>query len=282
MGVDDAGEILLWQSFWEDAFLANSRQRCVRAKSLQSCLTFCSPVDCSLPVSPVHGILQARLLEGVAMPSSRGSSQPRDRTCISYVSCIGRWVLNHKHHLGSPMIKMGLFNILWVLLRDGQSGVATSGDRGEAQVLQAGGRASNQAHGKALRWSGREDRSGWGLRPRLLWDFWGKEKAGPGKQVQFSSVRLLSCIRLFATPWTAACQASLSIINSQSLPKPMSLESVMPSNHLILCRPLLLLPSIFPRPGSFQMSSSSHQVAKVLEFQLQHQSFQWLFRTDLL
>ena len=56
------------------------------------------------------------------------------------------------------------------------------------------------------------------------------------------------------TPWTAACQASLSITNSQSPPKPMSIESVMPSNHLILCRPLLLLPSIFPASGSFQMS----------------------------
>ena len=60
------------------------------------------------------------------------------------------------------------------------------------------------------------------------------------------SVQLLSHIRLFATPWTTARQASLSITNSWSLPKPMSTESVMPSNHLILCRPLLLLPSIFP------------------------------------
>ena len=60
-----------------------------------------------------------------------------------------------------------------------------------------------------------------------------------------SSVQLLSCVWLFATPWTAARQASLSITNSGSPPKPMSVESVMPSNHLILCRPLLLLPSIF-------------------------------------
>ena len=60
------------------------------------------------------------------------------------------------------------------------------------------------------------------------------------------SVQSLSCVRLFATPWTAACQASLFITNSQSLLKLVSIESVMPSNHLILCRPLLLLPSIFP------------------------------------
>ena len=62
---------------------------------------------------------------------------------------------------------------------------------------------------------------------------------------QFSSVQLLSRVRLFATPWTAARQASLSITNSWSLLKLMSVESVMPSNHLILCRPLLLPPSIF-------------------------------------
>ena len=61
-----------------------------------------------------------------------------------------------------------------------------------------------------------------------------------------SSVQLLSCIWLFVTLWTAACQASLSITNSQSLLKLMSIELVMPSNYLILCHPLLLLPSVFP------------------------------------
>ena len=60
------------------------------------------------------------------------------------------------------------------------------------------------------------------------------------------------------TPWTAACQASLSITNSRSLLKPMSIESVMPSNHLILCRPLLLLPSIFPSVRVFSNESALH------------------------
>ena len=60
------------------------------------------------------------------------------------------------------------------------------------------------------------------------------------------SVQLLSCVLLFATSWTAACQASLSIADSWSLPKLMSIESVMPSSHLIICHPLLLLPSNFP------------------------------------
>ena len=75
---------------------------------------------------------------------------------------------------------------------------------------------------------------------------------------QFSSVQLLSCVWLFATPWTAACQASLSITNSRSPPKPMCIESVMPSNHLILCRPLLFLPSIFPSIRVFSNKSALH------------------------
>ena len=88
--------------------------------------------------------------------------------------------------------------------------------------------------------------------------------------VQFSSVQSLSRVRLFATPWTTARQASLSITNCQSSLKLMSIESVMPPNHLILCHPLLLPPSIFPSirvfsNQSFQVSSL-HQVAKVLDF----------------
>ena len=74
----------------------------------------------------------------------------------------------------------------------------------------------------------------------------------------FSSVQSLSRVRLFATPWTAACQASLSITNSRSLLKLVSIESVMPSNHLILCRPLLLPPSIFPSIRVFSNKSVLH------------------------
>ena len=76
--------------------------------------------------------------------------------------------------------------------------------------------------------------------------------------VQFSSVQLLSHVRLFATSWSIARQASLSITNSQSLPKPMCIESVMPPNHLILCYPLLLLPSIFPSIRVFSNESALH------------------------
>ena len=82
-------------------------------------------------------------------------------------------------------------------------------------------------------------------------------------------VQSLSHVQLFVTPWAADCQPRLSFIISQSLFRFMSIESMMSSNHLILCR-------------HFQWVGSSHQVAKVLERQLQHQSFQWIFRVDLL
>ena len=75
---------------------------------------------------------------------------------------------------------------------------------------------------------------------------------------QLSSTQSLSCVPLFATPWTAACQASLSITNSQSLLKLMSIESVMASSHLILCRPLLLLPPIPPSIRVFSNELAFH------------------------
>ena len=87
------------------------------------------------------------------------------------------------------------------------------------------------------------------------------------------SLLLFSCVWLFVTPGTTACQASLSFSISWSLLKLMSFESVIPSNHPILCRPLLLLPSIFPSITCLQWVSSWHYVAKVLELQLQPQSF---------
>ena len=134
-------------------------------------------MDCSLPGSSVHWIHQARILEWVAIPFSRGSSWPRDQT---WVSCIA-----------------GRFFTIW-------------------------------ATREAL------DR--------------------------FSSVQSLSRVRHFVTPWTAACQASLSITNSQSLLKLMFIESLMPSIHLILCRPLLRLPSIFPSTKVFSNELVLHRI----------------------
>ena len=78
------------------------------------------------------------------------------------------------------------------------------------------------------------------------------------KVALFSSIQSLNCVRLFAIPWTAVCRASLSITNSQSLLKLMSIESVMPSSHFILCRSLLLPPSIFPSIRVFSNESVLH------------------------
>ena len=101
----------------------------------------------------------------------------------------------------------------------------------------------------------------------------------PSREVQCSSVQLLSHV-LFAAPWTAACQASLSIINSRSLHKLMSITSGMPSKHLILYCPLLL-PSIFPSIRVFSNELDLRiRWPKYWSFQLQHQSFQWTPRTD--
>jgi len=133
-------------------------------------LSLCHPMDCSPPGSSVHGILQAGILEWVAIPFSKGSSWPGIES-------------------GSPMLQL---------------------DSLPSEPPESG-------------------------------------------SVQFSSVQSLSRVRLFATPWIAACQASLSITNSWSSPRLMSIESVMPSSHLILCHPLLLLP---PTPPSIRVFSN--------------------------
>ena len=111
-------------------------------------------------------------------------------------------------------------------------------------------------------------------------------KFGPSSRcgILFSSVQSLSRVRLFATPRIAARQASPSITNSRSLPKPMSIESVMPSNqpsHSLLSPSPPAL-NLSQHQGLFKWVSPSHQVAKILEFQLQHQSFQRTPKTDLL
>ena len=101
--------------------------------------------------------------------------------------------------------------------------------------------------------------------------------------VVFVVVQSQSCVWLFVTPWTAAFQASLSLTISQRLPRFMSIESVMLSNYLIFCCPLLLLPSVFSSISIFsKWVRSLHHMAKVLELQLQDQSFQWIFRVDSL
>ena len=107
------------------------------------------------------------------------------------------------------------------------------------------------------------------------------ERNKPNMELDFIVVvQLLSRVWFLATPWTAACQASVSITISQSLLKLMSIESVMPSNHLLLCHPLLLLPSVFPSIRVFSNESAHHIRWPLLALQLQHQTFQWTLRID--
>ena len=197
-------------------------------------------MDCSPPDSSVHGIFQVRILEGIAVSFSRRSSWPRDWI---HVSCTARGFLTteppakpilllpypkHIQHraLSTPesqshVIQLVAENLLFI---------RTIVDFGETVVSKR----KTLAHTE-------------------LTCGWGKNTA-----YQFSSVQSLSRIQLFVTPWTAACQASLSITNSRSLPKLMSTESVMPSNHLNLCHPILLLPSIFPLIRVFSNESALH------------------------
>ena len=137
---------------------------------LQFCPILCNPVDYSSPDSSVHGIPQAIIPEWVAMPSSRGSSQSRDQTCVSYVSCTGRWTLYHERHFSS-------FAQSCLTLCDPMN----------------------------------RSTPGFSVHPQLT-----------------------------------------------ELPKLMSIESMMPSNHLILCHPLLLLLSIFPSIRVFSNESFLH------------------------
>ena len=146
--------------------------------------------------------------------------------------------------------------------------LVNTGDTRDGSLISASGRSPGVGSCNPLQYSCLEnsmDRGAWHV------------------TVQFISVQSLSHVRLFATPWTAAHQASLSITNSHSPPKPMSIESVIPSNHLILCHPLLLLTSIFPNISVFSNESALHiRWPKYWEFPLWYQSFQWTPRTDLL
>ena len=118
--------------------------------------------------------------------------------------------------------------------------------------------------------------------PAVICESWPTDsKVYTRKQKTQNVVQSLSLDWLSATPWTTAHQASLSFTVSKSFLKLMSIESVMLSSHLILCRLLLLVLSIFTSIRVFsQWISSSYQMARVLELQLQHQSFQWIFRVD--
>ena len=156
----------------------------------QLCPVLHGPIGSSPTDSSVHGILQAKIMEWVAILFSRGSSQPRDQTQVSCIS--------------------GRFFSIWVI-RENYLG-----------------------------------NSNLGILRYCLWD--------RIAELDRVVVQSLSGVWFFVTPWTAACQPSLSFTISWSLLKLMSIESMMPSKYLILCLPFSSCPQSFPASGSFQMS----------------------------
>ena len=139
------------------AFCKHSMRACMLL--LQSCPTLCDIMNCSLPGFSVHWILQARILEWVAMTSSRGSSRPRDGTHASYVSCIGRWVLYHNCRLGSP-------TTIYTKLRwlSGKESACNAGAVGGTGSISGSGRSLGGGHSNPLQYSCLEnpmDREAW-------------------------------------------------------------------------------------------------------------------------
>ena len=183
----------------------------------------CDPMGCSSPGSSVHGISQAIIQPCVAISFSRGSSR-------------------HRIESGSP----GFFTdraTREVHCKDWWAHMKNLEIIAHCLVQQRSHHSLTFSPVSTLQ-------DVYQHVPRKWPSWW--------LQMLCGSVQLLSCVWLFVTPWTTACQASLSITNSWSLLKFMSTESVMPSKHLIFCRPLLLLPSIFPSITVFSNESVLH------------------------
>ena len=201
-------------------------------------------MDCSPPSSSVHGILRARILKWLAISFSRWSSRPRDPTWIFYIESRFCTIWATREALAPVAVSFHF------IFREPWNGL-------EQYMYQIN---FNDTLYLKL-----------GLYPQSI------------PHLPFSSVQSLSHVWLFVTPWTAARQASLSITNSWSLVKLMSHrvgDVIQPSHPLSFPSPPAL--NLAQHQGPFKWVSSLHQVAKILEFQLQHQSFQWIFRTDFL
>ena len=201
-------------------------------------------MDCSLPDSSVHGIIQARIPEWVAIRFSRESSQPRDQAVSNYPFSLHLQEKNHP--ILNESEKQKLLSHVWLFATPWTvHGILQA--RILAWVAFPFSRVSSQPR----------DRTQVSRIAGGFFTSWAT-----------SSVHSLSHVQLFATPWIVACQASLSITISQSSLKLTSIESVVPSSHLILCHPLFLLPPTPPSIRGFSNESTLHEVAKVLEFQL--------------
>ena len=219
---------------------------CMCAKSLQWCPTLCDPIEYSPAGSSVHGILQARVLEWISMPSSRGSSQSRDQTCASWVSCIGSWLLHHQCHLGISMwMCMYDFkrNSYIIFQSDFTSIPKGNVDNSSCSIL------CHHLGFISCKILSHYSRCVVILNSRLF--TFGDTVS---LLLPVSSVQSLSHVWLFTTPSIAAHQASLSITNSLSSPKFMCIELwCHPANSSSVI-PFSSCPQSLPASESFQMS----------------------------
>ena len=202
----------------------------LKSEVAQSCPTLCNPVDCSPECSSVHGISWARTLEWLAISFFRGSSWLRDWTCVSCIA--GRFFTAGPPGKTKEYIEKVKKHIkispISIVIREMpiNTAIRYHFTPTKITIIKERNKVSTAEHVE--------------------------------KQVQFSSGQLLSCIQFFMTLWTASYQASLYITNFWSLLKLMSIELMMPSHHLILCCPVLLLPSIFPSIWVFSSESALH------------------------
>ena len=216
------------------------------AKSLQSCPTLCDPIDGSPPGSPIPGILQARTLEWVAISFSSAWKWKVKVKLLSRVwFAVTPWTTAHRAPPSMGFSRQEYLN-----------GVPLPS---LVCIYKLGYGCFTICVSFCCEWISYMDTY---IPSFLVLPLPHPTPSYPSRSPRITnlsslcitlaiyfthqSVQLLSGVWLFATPWTTAHQASLSNTNSQSLPKPMSINLVMPSNHFILCRPFLLLPSIFP------------------------------------
>ena len=237
----------------------------------QSCPTLCDPMDGNLPGWAVHGIFQARILEWAAISFSRGSSQPRDRTRVSCIADrrftvwatrqIFRILQKTPNELFGQSNINGFFAFVFMLAAQSCPTLCHPMD-----CSLPGSPVCGIHQARILEWVNHSllhrifltpgSDSGLPHCRQILYRL--NHQGSPYINVCLMTISVqFSCSVASdsVTPWTVACQASLSITNSWSLLKLMSIESVMPSNHLILCHPLLLPPSIFPSIRVFSNES---------------------------
>ena len=218
-------------------------------------------MDCSPPGSFVHGLLQARILEWVAIVLSHNWSE------VNSLSRVWLFATPQTVPYQAPPSVGFSRQEYW-------SGLPFPSPR---DLPDTGiERRSPSLRADTLLYSFHSVFPLTDKDKRLMEVFWWERLTGGENgscshgrvHAQFSSLQSLSRVWLFATPWIAACQASLSITNTRSSLRLASIELVMPSSHLTLCRPLFLLPAIPPSIRVFSNESTPHEVDKVLEFHL--------------